>query len=68
MQIKPGAMSGQIGSFWWYNAICEPFEMSGLQGLTSDPSRHFVWREGGCGIGSFVFHNPLRWRVLRLVN
>jgi hypothetical protein len=68
MDIEPGTMNGRIGPFWWYNAICYPFEVSGLCGLASNPSRHLVWREGGCGLGSFVIHSPLRWRVLKVLD
>lgn len=50
IEIATGAGSGRIGPFWWINSTCSSFELVGLYGLTSNPSRHLAWREGACGI------------------
>jgi hypothetical protein len=52
--------SGRIGPFWWINSCCSATKLIGLYGLTSNPSKHLVWREGGCG---FDFPNDARFFV-----
>jgi hypothetical protein len=62
---------GSIGPFWWLNATCYSFQITGLYGLTSNLSEHIVWREGSCG---FVFGSRYyyiarpRWRILETLN
>jgi hypothetical protein len=46
------SVRGSIGPFFWLNATCHSFQITGLYGLTSNLSKHIAWRQGGCG---FVF-------------
>ena len=70
IHIQPGADSGRIGPFWWVNGVHHAHECIGLTGLINNPSRHLVWRSGGCGwlSSQHPLINPLRWHIIQQLN
>jgi hypothetical protein len=70
IHIQPGADSGRIGPFWWVNGVHQAHVVTGFTGTTHDPSRHLVWRSGGCGWldQAYPLINPLRWHIIQVLS
>jgi hypothetical protein len=63
--------SGQIGPFWWINAVCQAHKITGIYGLMDNLSEHLVWRQGGCGWdfgGRFKYIANIKWRIIEALN
>jgi len=70
--------SGQIGPFWWINAVCHAHKITGIYGLMNNLSEHLVWRQehlvwrqGGCGWdfgGRLQYIARTNWRIIEALN
>jgi hypothetical protein len=71
MRFHVDSDCGQIGPFWWSNAVCQKFEVRGFFGTMDNLSLHSAWRQGGFGLefnGRFRYLCPVKWRIIEALN